>query len=127
LEISEVKILIIEDIKQTRALLKHFLRKQGFQTFEALNGEDGLRSLASEMKDIILLDVLMPKMDGLEFLKTIRDHDTWKNIPVIMLSSLGDKNTVSQSAQLGATSFIVKPYQSTVVVEKIKEILNIPA
>jgi len=105
------RILIIDDEPLNSMLLERRLQHLGCQVFTAQNGRDGLNLLSKESIDAVLLDVNMPEIDGLEVLHCIRKFEQWRFLPVLMLSADGAEDTISRSYQLGASDYLVKPYQ----------------
>ena len=101
------------------------IQRDGLQASSALNGEEGLRSLKRKKPDLILLDIRMPKMGGLEMLKEVRKKYDKKELPVIILTNYDEKENVSRSLELGAEIFLVKAnYSLDDIMEKIKEVLG---
>jgi DNA-binding response OmpR family regulator len=117
-------ILIVEDEKEIRDLLVLYLRKEGFQPLVAQDGEEGLSKARSEKPDLILLDILMPKMDGLEILRKIRADPEIARTPVAMLTAKGDETDRIVGLELGADDYIPKPFSPREVVARIKAIFR---
>ncbi|MBI5342146.1 MAG: response regulator transcription factor [Deltaproteobacteria bacterium] len=117
-------ILIVEDEKEIRDLLAHYLRKEGFTPLLALDGEEGLSKARSEKPDLILLDILLPKMDGLELLRKIRADREIARTPVAMLTAKGDETDRIVGLELGADDYIPKPFSPREVVARIKAIFR---
>jgi DNA-binding response OmpR family regulator len=117
-------ILIVEDEKEIRDLLVLYLRKEGFQPLVAQDGEEGLSKARSEKPDLILLDILMPKMDGLEILRKIRADREIARTPVAMLTAKGDETDRIVGLELGADDYIAKPFSPREVVARIKAIFR---
>jgi DNA-binding response OmpR family regulator len=117
-------ILIVEDEKEIRDLLVHYLRKEGFQPQVAQDGEEGLSKARSEKPDLILLDILLPKMDGLELLRKIRSDREIARTPVAMLTAKGDETDRIVGLELGADDYIPKPFSPREVVARIKAIFR---
>lgn len=105
---KETTILIIEDDKYLNDLLCKKLEGAGFSTFAAIDAEQGLKTLKKNKADIILLDLLLPGMHGFEFLETIKKDSATKDIPVIIISNLGQKEDVEKGLALGANDYLVK-------------------
>ncbi len=102
------------------------LNNQGFKVFQANNGTDGLMSTEKEKPDLILLDIMMPQLDGFGVLKELKSKKETKNIPVILLSNLGQDEDVQKGKELGAADYLVKANMTPMqVVTKIKEVLKI--
>jgi DNA-binding NtrC family response regulator len=113
-------ILIIDDEEHICSALARFLRKEGYTISTAGDGERGLEMFRAEKFDIILTDVAMPKLDGLEFLQTVRGVDT--NVPVVVLTGTGTVKRAIQAMRLGATDYITKPFSMQVVVRVMNNI-----
>lgn len=120
------RILIIEDDPSLQKILQEFLGADGFGTIEAMDGEKGADLARSEKPDIILLDIILPKKDGYEVLKELKENQETKNIPIILLTNLGSPADVERALKLGATTYLTKAdYKLEEVAKKIKEILKI--
>lgn len=120
-------ILVTEDDKALRNALDDKLSKRGFTILDAENGEDGLKMSLSEHPDLILLDIAMPKMDGMAMLKKLREDDWGKTVPVIILTNLSsaDEARNKDITELEPTYYFVKTdIKIEQVVEKIKERLG---
>lgn len=105
---KEATILIIEDDKYLNDLLCKKLEGAGFTTLAAIDAEQGLQSLTKNRADLILLDLLLPGMHGFEFLEAIKKDPSTKDIPVIIISNLGQKEDVEKGLELGADDYLVK-------------------
>lgn len=102
-------ILIIEDDTDLRGILRDSLADEGYEVFEGKNGEEGLAQALAKRPDLILLDIVLPGMDGLAVLTEIRKDKDWgSNAKVIMLTNLSDSQSVADCLELGAHSFLVK-------------------
>src|SRR5882762_3651138 len=102
-------VLIIEDEQSILRLLSDELKRGGYGVTTAMDGVAGLEKALSEHPDIILLDIIMPKMDGITMLKKLREQDDWgKIVPVIILSNLGDSSHIFDSLQQGVHDYLVK-------------------
>ncbi len=106
---NQNKILLVEDDPMVVRMYQRKLTKDGFRVTLAFNGEEGLAALMKERPDIILLDIMMPKMNGIEMLKRIKADPVLKNIPVVILTNLGDRpEDVQKCKELGAEDYWVK-------------------
>lgn len=123
---SEVKkILLVEDDVFMLDLLSDKLRKSGFDISVAVDGEECMKVLESLKPDLVLLDIVMPKMDGLDVLRRIKASQELSTIPVIVLSNLGQKEEVDRAVDLGAKDYIIKAnFTTKEIVEKLNRILN---
>jgi len=118
------KILIIEDDKFLRELIAKKLLKEGFEIEEAIDGEEGLRKIKEAKPDLVLLDLILPGIDGFEVLKNIKEDPKLSLIPVVILSNLGQRDEVEKGLSLGAVDFLVKAhFTPEEIIEKIKTVL----
>jgi DNA-binding response OmpR family regulator len=117
-------ILVVEDEKEIQDLLAHYLRKEGFSPVLASDGETAILKARKEKPDLVLLDILLPKADGLEVLRAIRSDDTIGRTPVVMLTAKGDETDRVVGLELGADDYIPKPFSPREVVARIKAILR---
>ncbi len=117
-------VLIVEDEQEIRDLLAHYLRKEGYRPVVASDGEAGLALARSERPDMILLDIMLPKMDGLELLRVIRADPAIARTPLIMLTAKGDETDRVVGLELGADDYILKPFSPREVVARIKAIFR---
>lgn len=101
-------ILIAEDDSSYRNIFETKIPSEGFDVFIAKNGKELIASLESRMPNLILLDIIMPELDGFETLKYLKTTDKFKNIPVVILSSLGQKEDMEKVKLLGASEYLVK-------------------
>lgn len=121
-EQKKYKILIVEDDKVLRSILAKKFIEEKFLVLEAFNGEDGLKKSISEHPDFILLDIIMPVMDGMTMLKKLREDDWGKQAKVMMLTNLSDSDKVSQAMEQNSYDYLVKTdWHIDEVVEKVKE------
>ena len=118
------KILIIEDDTFLSGIYASKFEKEGFQVFLGTDGEAGLKSAKNNIPDIILLDVLLPKLDGFEVLESIKQDEKIRHIPVILLTNLGQKEDVDKGLKLGATDYLIKAhFMPQETVDKVKKVL----
>ncbi len=118
------KILFIEDEAIIQKTLGESLRKENYEIQSALDGEIGLRLAKSEKPDLILLDIVLPKKNGLEVLEELHKDEATKNIPVIILTNLENVGEVEKAIKFGATTYLVKAnYSLDEVVKKVREAL----
>jgi DNA-binding response OmpR family regulator len=101
------KVLVVEDDDVTQTLFRRFLEKSGFEVAVADNGEDALAALATRPPDAVILDLMMPKMDGFGFLEALRGG-RWAGLPVIVTSALADAERKAQALSLGVREYMVK-------------------
>lgn len=121
----KIKALIVEDDQLMATLLSEKFRKADFEVFLANDGETGLKILETELPDIILLDLILPGIGGLEVLTKIKNGTRTKDIPVIILSNLGSKEEIEKGMALGAETYLIKVnVLIDEVVTKVREILK---
>lgn len=119
------KILIIEDEEVLLDVLKVKLLKEGYQVETAKNGEEGWQKIKQQKPDLILLDIVMPKMDGYEVLKKMHDNKFLKNIPVIIISNSGQPVEIDKALELGAVDYLIKAqFSPDEVLTKVNQALN---
>jgi DNA-binding response OmpR family regulator len=113
-------VLVIDDEKENRDLLGKILTINNFDVITAANGEEGVLIAKQIIPTIILLDVQMPKMDGIEACQLLRKHESTTHIPVIMLSGVLDQDQQNKTFSFGADDFVEKPYKTTNLIARIK-------
>lgn len=118
------KILIIEDEKDIAELIKHYLEKDNFETLSAFDGEKGLELIKRQNPDVVILDLMLPKIDGIEVCKRIRSDSKVSDIPVIMLTAKGDESDRIIGLELGADDYVTKPFSPKELVARIKALLR---
>ena len=117
------KILVVDDELEMRALLKEVLGREGFEVILASNAEEGMALAASENPQVILLDVAMPGVDGVESCRKLKADGETKSIPVIMLTAFWDRKT--EAIEAGADDFIYKPFDPDELTFRIQSILRV--
>lgn len=117
-----IKILIIEDDSNIVELIQLYMNKMDFSSIAASDGEEGLELFLNEAPDCILLDIMMPKMNGWEVCKAIRLED--KNIPIIMLTGKGETYDVINGLEIGADDYVVKPFDPNELIARVKTVLR---
>jgi len=119
------KILFIEDEEALQITFGDILQREKYEVIKALDGEIGLRLAKSEKPDLIILDLVLPKIHGFEVLKTLKKDKETKDIPVIILTNLERPKDVEQALDLGATTYLVKTnYGLEDVIDKVKKVLK---
>jgi len=119
------KILFIEDEPTLQKTLGRALEQEGFEILSALDGKIGIKKAKENKPDLILLDLILPKMDGFEVLKHLKENEETKNIPVIILTNLENAEDIEKALSLGATTYLVKAnYDLEEVIDKIKDMLK---
>ncbi len=120
-----MSILIVEDNPINAKLIEFALKAKGYHTLSAVNGAEALRTL-SEQDDVelIITDYMMPEMNGLEFITTVKRQPEWESIPIIVASAYSNLETVKQAMELGCTDFLVKPIDKTQLLERVAHVLK---
>jgi len=117
------RLLTVDDSPSVRKLVEFSLKAKGFQVRSAGNGMEALKLMSGEQFDAIVLDINMPLMNGLEFLRKIRSEEAYASIPVIMLTTEGQDEDKDKAISLGATAYIVKPFKPTQLLGLLEKIL----
>jgi DNA-binding response OmpR family regulator len=122
------KVLVVDDNQDVRELIVHILNADGFHVYAAVDGENALAILNSNPVDLVLLDVMMPGMSGLDVLREIRTGSNKKirEVPVMMITAMSSTDDVDQALAIGANSYVVKPFRGTTIREKVRKILDLP-
>ena len=120
-----IKILTVDDSMTIRSIIKNTLKEYDCEVHEAENGLLGLQSIIRIIPDLIILDITMPVMDGIEMLRKLRSSPRGKDMKVLMLTAESAKDNIVEIAKLGVTNYIVKPFTNDQLVEKIKGIIEI--
>ena len=124
---SEVRALIVDDSSVMRKIVERSLRQAGLDTlvvFEAGSGVEGLEQLKVQKVDLILTDINMPSMDGLEFLRQVREQNLAPGVPVVMITTESSEEHVKQAIQAGARGYIRKPFTAEQVKERVLPLLS---
>lgn len=120
------KILIIEDEVMMAELLKKRLQSHGYDVLIEHDGQKGLETSRSARPDIILLDLMLPSLDGYKICRLLKFDDKYKHIPIVMLTALGQESDASLGKDVGADAYFLKPYDSQQLLAKIEELLKKP-
>jgi len=119
------KIMIVEDDVFVMDIYQTKLAQEGFEIIPAMNGVEAMKKLQVSVPDLMLLDIVMPYMDGLEVLKKVKADDRLKNIPVILLTNLSQKDDIDKGLGLGANDYLIKShFTPSEVLKKIKEYIK---
>ncbi|MEW6109303.1 MAG: response regulator [Nitrospirota bacterium] len=118
------KILIVDDNEKNIKLLRFLLRKSGYETLEAENGEEGVRLAKENLPDLILMDIQMPAMDGIEALKILGSEDMTSKIPVIALTSYAMKGDKERLIAEGFDGYVSKPINTKEIIEIVKKYIQ---
>ncbi len=118
------KILIVDDEPNIVMSLEYTFKKKGFQVFIARDGSEALELLESNIPDVIVLDVMMPKVDGYQTIKKIKENEKLKETKVIFLSAKNKASDVEKGLQLGADKYLLKPFSVKKLVSEVNELLG---
>ena len=122
---DEQKIVLIEDDKILSKVIQEELSESGLHVLPAFDGEDGLKLIKDNKPDLILLDLILPKKHGFEVLKELKQNPETENIPVIILTMLGQDDDIKKGFKLGAIDYIVKSQHAVIeIIDKVKDFLD---
>jgi len=120
-------VLIVDDEPNIIISIEFLLRQAGYTTQVAHSGEDALRILQQEPPDLVVLDIMLPGMDGFEVCQWIREHSEWNHVKIMMLTAKGRDAEISKGFALGADAYITKPFSTRHFVEEVHRLLTPPA
>lgn len=118
------KILIVDDEKDIVETLAFMLKAKGFECICAYDGEEGLKSAKENMPDLIILDVMMPKINGYKICRLLKYDNKYKNIPIIMVTARGQEEDKIIGEETGANEYITKPFEFSNIIETINKYLG---
>lgn len=118
------RIVIIEDEKDIVDLVRYNFRKEGFDVESFVSGKDGLEYIRANSVDLVLLDIMLPDLDGIEICKRVRADDRLKNLPIIFLTAKGEEIDRVVGLELGADDYVVKPFSPRELVARVKAVLR---
>ena len=121
-----LKVLTVDDSKTIRMIVKKAFKDYDCDMFEAENGVEGLATAAKEKPDLIVLDITMPVMNGIEMLTKLKEEDDLKDIPVIMLTAESGKDNVMQIVKMGVKDYMVKPFKGQDLIDRVEKIMQLP-
>jgi diguanylate cyclase (GGDEF)-like protein len=117
-------VLVVDDDRSTRTALRLALHRSGFRVEEAGDGSEALNWLETNSVDAILMDALMPVMDGFTACAALKSHSRWKDIPILMITALEDRQSIERAFEVGASDFIPKPIHLSVVNQRVRRIID---
>jgi len=118
------QVLIVDDEQNILISLEYLMRREGYEVRVARDGEEGLRSLRDQPPDLVLLDVMMPKLNGFEVCQAIRAGSALSGVRVLMLSAKGREAEIAKGLSIGADAYISKPFSTRDLVAKVKSMLE---
>ncbi len=119
-----MKILIVDDDQTTRRVLGLYLKAKGFDFITAENGLEALEKLGTDSVNLIMSDLNMPYMDGLEFVRNVRANPEWSHIPILMVSTESDADEKELAMSAGANGYLVKPVTADMISDTIKQLIR---
>jgi two-component system, OmpR family, phosphate regulon response regulator PhoB len=119
---TRTKILIIEDERALTQVLTYNLQREGYETLVAHDGQEGLRKAQTHLPDLVLLDLMLPVVDGLEVCRQLRSGEQTRKIPIVMLTAKGEETDQVVGFSLGADDYVTKPFSVKVLLQRIKAI-----
>ncbi|MBU1290890.1 response regulator [bacterium] len=121
---SKEKILVVDDEKDIIELLQYNLEKEGYRISCAYSGEECLENVKTELPDLILLDLMLPEIDGLDVCKFLKNYPQTSHIPIIMLTAKGEETDIVLGLELGADDYIAKPFKIRELLARVKTVLR---
>ena len=118
------KVAVIEDDRDINELIAYNLQKEGFNVIRSLDGGQGLFLIQKERPDLVLLDLMLPGMDGLEICQALKQNGATKDIPIVMITAKGEESDVVVGLQMGADDYITKPFSLKVLLARVKMIFR---
>ena len=118
------KILVVDDSQDMRAILSIRLRINGYDVIMAQDGQEGLEKTKEELPDLIILDLMLPKIDGYEVCRMLKFDDKYKNIPVVVLSALDQQEDREKAVGSRADAYFIKPFDLELLLAKIKSLIG---
>ena len=118
------KILIVDDEPSIIVPVQFLMEQNGYDVMVAFSGEEAMEIIVEKKVDLILLDIMLPVIDGFEVCQRVRENPQWSKIIIILLTALGSDANVEKGLALGADAYITKPFSNVDIVEKVKELLG---
>ena len=118
------RVLVIEDEEAIGELVSYNLRKEGFAVNAVLSGEEGLQNALAEPPELIVLDLMLPGMDGLEVCKLLKEDSSTEKVPIIMISARGEESDVVRGLEMGADDYITKPFSPKILIARVQAVLR---
>jgi CheY-like chemotaxis protein len=119
-----MKILVVDDDKTTRKLLSLYLKAKGYEVVTAENGLDAMEKLGTGDINLVVTDMNMPYMDGIELTKNLRADDNWRDLPIVMVTTEADADEKKKAYDTGVDDYLVKPANAEQISDSIKKILK---
>lgn len=123
-KVDKQTILVVDDERDLLDLIEYNLKKEGFNVLKAENGEEGIEIARDQNPDLVLMDIMMPKMDGMEAVEIMRSDEQLKSIPIIFLTARSDEKTEVEGLNKGGDDYITKPISTTKLISRIKAVMR---
>jgi DNA-binding response OmpR family regulator len=121
------RILLVEDAEEISSLLEHLLKRAGFTVAIARDGKQALDYVTREPAvDLAVLDILLPYYSGFDLVKTIRQNQVWKDVPIVMLTAKSQEKDIVRALEMGANDYVLKPFQPNEVIARLRRFLRSP-
>lgn len=121
---SQEKILLVDDEEDILELLAYNLKREGFKTSGAKTGEEALKKIETDTPDLIILDLMLPGIDGLEITRMLKSNYKTVKIPIIMLSAKGEESDIVAGLELGADDYVTKPFSPRILIARVKAMIR---
>ncbi len=121
---SKAKVLLVDDEAFNLDFLQQALEDENYEIFIAADGQEALKKIKSEQPDLVLLDLMMPIIDGFEVLQKVKEDDMLRDIPIIIISAEHDSKSVVKGIKQGAEDYMTKPITAAQLIKKVKEYLG---
>jgi DNA-binding response OmpR family regulator len=118
------KVLIVDDEPSIIVALQFLMEQSGYATVVAFSGEEAMEAVAKHHPDLMLLDIMLPVVDGFEVCQRVRENPDWNNIRIVLVTALGNEANVTKGLDLGADAYVTKPFSNADLVAKVKELLE---
>jgi DNA-binding response OmpR family regulator len=118
------KILIVDDEPSIIVALQFLMEQNGYETLVAFSGEEAMEAVARHRPDLILLDIMLPVVDGFEVCQRVREKPDWKDIRIVLVTALDREANVAKGLALGADAYVTKPFANADLIAKVKELLE---
>ena len=122
--VKSAKLLIVDDEPATVQMIETFIQINGYKAATAYNGKDGLTMLELEKPDLVILDLMMPDMEGFEVCQRMRASDAFKTTPILIISARTDQESIDRAYASGANGYLTKPFQLPELLSEIERLVN---
>lgn len=120
------KVLVVEDSKNVSIMVKMCLNKHGYEVITLYDGLSALEHIFKDNPNLILLDVLIPKMDGYLVAQALKQDENTRHIPIIMMSAKAQEDDINKALKIGVEDYLVKPFTPEILLDKVKKYINVP-